>query len=190
MLNILRKKAQSIVIQAVVLIIAIVFIFWGVGTNIGGKRNMLASVNGVEIPYQDYQRNYDNAVENLRVQFGGSIPQGLLEGLDLNRQVLNQLIQAEILRQGGRKMGITVSKLATQEEIMDMEVFQTDGQFDLARYREILSQNRMTPTVFEAGLRNDLLTSKVTEAIRSFALVTDNQVETVAAYAGEEVKLA
>ncbi|HHO47744.1 MAG TPA: hypothetical protein ENN06_04725 [Desulfobacteraceae bacterium] len=190
MLNILRKKAQSIVIQAVVLIIAIVFIFWGVGTNIGGKRNMLATVNGVEIPYQDYQRNYDNAVENLRVQFGGSIPQGLLEGLDLNRQVLNQLIQAEILRQGGRKMGITVSKLATQEEIMDMEVFQTDGQFDLARYREILSQNRMTPTVFEAGLQNDLLASRVTEAIRSFALVTDNQVETVAAYVGEEVKLA
>lgn len=190
MLNILRKKAQSILIQAVVLIIAIVFIFWGVGTNIGNKRNMLATVNGVEIPYQDYQRNYDNAVENLRLQFGGSIPQGFLEGLDLNRQVLNQLIQAEILRQGGIKMGITVSKLATQEEVMDMEVFQTNGQFDLNRYRDILSQNRMTPASFEAGLQNDLLTRRVTDAIRGFALVADSQVDSRFAYASEEMKLA
>lgn len=190
MLNILRKKAQSTLIQAVVLIIAIVFVFWGVGTNIGNRRNLLATVNGEEIPYQDFQRSYDNAVENLRVQFGGSIPQGFLEGLDLNRQVLNQLIQAEILRQGGDMMGITVSKLATQEEIKDMEVFQTDGSFDLERYREILSQNRMTPTSFEAGLRSDLLTRRVTEAIRGFAVVTDNQIQSRFAFANEEVKLS
>lgn len=190
MLNILRKRAQSTVIQAVVLIIAIVFVFWGVGTNIGNRRNMLATVNGEEIAYQDFQRNYDNAVENLRVQFGGSIPQGLLEGLDLNRQVLNQLIQAELFRQGGGMMGITVSKLATQEEIKNMEVFQTDGRFDLDRYREVLSQNGMTPATFEAGLRNDLLTRKVTEAIRGFAVVTDNQIQSRFAYAGEEIKLA
>ena len=33
MLNVLRKQAQSTMIQGSVLVIAIVFIFWGVGTN-------------------------------------------------------------------------------------------------------------------------------------------------------------
>ncbi len=79
MLNILRKQAQSTVIQILVLMIAVVFVFWGVGGGLGTKRNALATVNGNEIPYEDYQRTYDTAVDNLRVQFGGSVPQGFLE---------------------------------------------------------------------------------------------------------------
>ena len=53
MLNILRKRAQSTLIQIIVLVIAIVFVFWGVGSNLGNKRNSLATVNGEEIPVQD-----------------------------------------------------------------------------------------------------------------------------------------
>jgi len=190
MLNILRKRAQSTVIQAVVLVIAVVFIFWGVGTNLGNKRNTLATVNGVEIPYQEFQKSYDNAVENMRVQFGGSIPQGVLESLDLNRQVMNQLIRAEVLRQGGEEMGITVSKLETQEEIKQMDVFKTNGVFDLNLYKSILAQNRMTPTGFEADLQRDLLARKVSAAINDFAIVTDSHIQSNFNYENEEIKLA
>ncbi len=190
MLNILRKRAQSTLIQAVVLIIAVVFVFWGVGTNLGNKRNTLATVNGAEIALQDFQRNYDNAVDNMRAQFGGSIPPGFLEGLGLNRQVLNQMINSEILRQAGARMGITVSKLATQDEIKNMDAFKTAGRFDLELYRSVLSRNRMTPTTFEAGLQRDLLTRKVSEAVNGFAVVTDSHVKAVFDYRNEEVKLA
>jgi peptidyl-prolyl cis-trans isomerase D len=190
MLSILRKRAQSTVIQIVVLIIAIVFVFWGVGSNLGGRRNSLATVNGEEIPFDAFQRSYDNAVENMRVQFGGSIPPGFLEGLGLNRQVLNQLIQAEVLRQGGREMGLMVSRLATQEEIKSMAVFQTNGQFDLNLYKSVLEQNRMNPTSFEASLQNDLLSRKVSEAIRGFAVVPDNKVSSRQNYLNEQIRLA
>ena len=46
MLQILRKKAQSTFIQVIVVIIALVFIFWGVGTNLSGDRQAALSVNG------------------------------------------------------------------------------------------------------------------------------------------------
>lgn len=190
MLSILRKRAQSTVIQIVVLIIAIVFVFWGVGTNMGGRRNTLATVNGVEIPLDAFQRSYDNAVDNMRAQFGGSIPPGFLEGLGLNRQVLNQLIQGEILRQGGQEMGLKVSKLATQDEIKSMAAFQTNGQFDLNRYKSVLEQNRMTPTSFEASLQNDLLSRRVSEAIQGFAEVPDGKIISRDKYAREQVRLA
>ena len=190
MLSILRKRAQSTVIQAVVLVIAIVFVFWGVGTNMGGRRNTLATVNDVEIPFDAFQRSYDSAVDNMRAQFGGSIPAGFLEGLGLNRQVLNQLIQAEILRQGGRDMGLMVSKLATQDEIKSMAVFQTNGQFDLNRYKSVLEQNRMTPTSFEASLQNDLLSRRVSEAIQGFAEVPDGKIISRYNYTKEQIRLA
>jgi len=190
MLNILRKRAQSMVIQIVVLVIAIVFVFWGVGTNLGNKRNVMANVNGEEISIADYQKIYDSTVDNYRVQFGGTIPQGFLEALGLKQQVLNQLIQKAIFRQGGREMGITVSKLATQNEIKTMDVFQTNGQFDLNLYKQVLNQNRMNPTSFEAGLRNDLLTRKISEAMQGFVMVPDNEVQFRFDLNNEEIRLA
>lgn len=190
MLNILRKRAQSTVIQAVVLIIAVVFIFWGVGTNLGNRRNTLATVNGVEIPAEDFRRSYDSAVENMRAQFGGNIPQGFLESLNLERQVLDQLIQAEILRQGGREMGISVSGRAVQDEIKSMSVFQAGGQFDLTRYKAVLEQNRMNPTSFEAGLEKDLLVRDVSRAIEGFAVVTDGEITSRHNASNEKVRIA
>ncbi len=189
MLNVLRKQAQSTLIQGVVLVIVIVFVFWGVGANMNNNRNSVATVNGEEISYQDFQRAYDRTVENFRQQFGGSLPPGLLEGMAIKQQVVAQLIQTELLRQGGQKMGITVSELAVQKDVEKMDVFQQDGHFDLNRYRDVLSQNRMTPTSFEDGLKADLQTKRVTDGIGAFAVVPDSAVQDYLAYNGEEIKL-
>ncbi|MDW7774354.1 MAG: SurA N-terminal domain-containing protein [Desulfobulbaceae bacterium] len=190
MLNILRKRSQSIVIQVIVLVIAIVFIFWGVGTNIGNKRNYIAKVNDEEISFSEYQRAYDSIVDNYRVQFGGSIPPGFLEALGLKQQVLNQLIQTALIRQGGREMGVTVSELETQNKIKDMDVFQTNGQFDLNLYKMVLAQNAMNPSSFEASINNELLNSKVQEALQGFAIVPDGEVQSGFELNNEEIQLA
>ena len=174
MLSILRKQAQSTLIQGLVLVIAIVFIFWGVGANMNNNRNSAATVNGKEISFQDFQRAYDRTVENFRKQFGGQIPSGLLEGMGVKSQVLGQLIQAELLRQGGEEMGLVVSDIAVQREIQKMAAFQQDGHFSLDRYKTILSQNRLTPTGFEEGLKADLQRQWVTKAVGGFAMVPDS----------------
>jgi len=190
MLNVLRKQAQSTLIQGLVLVIAVVFIFWGVGANMNNNRNSVATVNGEEISYQQYQRAYDRTVENFRQQFGGQIPPGLLEGMGVKQQVIGQLIQAELLSQGGKEMGIVVSDLGTQREIKKMAAFQQNGRFVLDQYKAVLSQNRMTPTSFEGGLKADLQVSRVTDYVGSFAMVPDSAVQDWLAYTGEEIKLA
>jgi peptidyl-prolyl cis-trans isomerase D len=190
MMDFLRKQAQSTLIQAVVLIIAVVFIFWGVGSNLGGQRSTAASVNGTEISMQEFQRAYEQAAEGLRQQFGGQIPPDMLEKLGISEQVLHRLIQAELLRQGGEKMGITISGLPVQERIQQMAVFQKDGKFDLQRYKDILSQNRMTPKSFEEGMKSDLRADRVREQIGGFAVLSDSAVAHWQAFNGEEIKLA
>ncbi len=190
MLNVLRKQAQSTLIQGLVLIIAIVFIFWGVGANMNNNRNSVATVNGEEISYQQYQRAYDQTVEKFRQQFGGQLPPGLLEGMGVKQQVIGQLVQAELLRQGGQSMGIVASDLVAQREIETMPAFQENGHFDLDRYKAVLSQNRMSTTAFEGGLKADLLTQRVLDEIGSFVLVPDSAVDNWLAFTGEELKLA
>lgn len=190
MLNILRKKAQSTVIQVIVLMIAVVFIFWGVGANLGTRRNELAMVNGIEIPMEDFQRTYNTTVDNLRAQFQGNIPQGFFESLNIRDQVLDQLIRAEVLRQGGVEMGLSASPAAVQEKIMEMDVFKENGQFDLNRYKQVLSQNNMNPKSFESGMQNDLLMQRVDEAVRRFAILPDSAVKARHEFANEQVSLA
>ena len=55
MLQILRNKAQSTFIQVIVVIIALVFIFWGVGTNMLNTREVALTVNDEEITFQQFQ---------------------------------------------------------------------------------------------------------------------------------------
>jgi peptidyl-prolyl cis-trans isomerase D len=190
MLNILRKRAQSTLIQGMVLLIAVVFIFWGVGTNLNNNRNSIAEVNGVEIPIQDYQRAYDRAVEKYRRQFGGQVPSGFFEGINLKGQVVGQLIQEELLRQGALSMGLTISKEAIRRQVEKMPAFQRDGHFDLGRYKSVLESNKLTPTSFEGGIRSDILTNFVVDAIGSFAVQPEAEVRRWLDYSGEEIKLA
>jgi peptidyl-prolyl cis-trans isomerase D len=173
MLNILCKKAQFPLIQGLVLVIAIVFIFWGFGGNQGNNRTAVATVNKVNITYQDYVQAYNQATENFRQQFGGKIPPALMEQMGIKQHVLDQLIQSELLRQGGEEIGVRVSDLMAQEKIKNMEVFHEKGRFNQQRYEDLLARNRMTPTVFENSIKSEIRTQRVTEDIAGFAFIPD-----------------
>ncbi len=189
MLNIFRKKAQSPLIQGLVLVIAVVFIFWGFGGNQGNNRTAVATVNKVDITYQNYIQAYNQAADNFRQQFGGQIPPALLEQLGIKQQVLSQLIQSELLRQGGEEIGVRISDLIVQEKIKKMEVFQEEGRFNQQRYEDLLARNRMTPTDFEDSIKSDLRTERVTNDLADFALVPDHEIDRCLAYNEEEIQL-
>ena len=122
MLDLLRRKAQSPFIQGTIIIIALVFIFWGVG-GYRGSQNVVAQVNDEIIPYEEFQKTYERLANQYSEQFGGTIPKGLLETIDLEGQVLEQLIQRSLLRQGAKEMGIMVSDVEVQQSLENMEAF-------------------------------------------------------------------
>ncbi|THB77972.1 MAG: hypothetical protein D6B25_05495 [Desulfobulbaceae bacterium] len=180
MLKFLRDKAQSIVIQAIVVIIALVFIFWGVGTNMMNRQDAAILVNGEEISFQQFQETYDRTYSNIAQQFGGTLPQGLAESLNIKDQVINQLTQSALLRQGGAELGMAVSAHEVQKNIEQMVQFQDNETFNLQRYKEVLAANRLSPQKFEQSMKLDLLAAKVTDTIATFNVaVTDFEIETL-----------
>ena len=178
MLDFLRKRAQSIVIQAIVVIIALVFVFWGVGTNLMNKQEAAIVVDNEEISFQQFQQAYDQAYTLLAQQFGGTVPKGLADSLNIKQQVISQLTQEALLRQGGQEMGLMVSGGEIQNEIENMIQFQENGSFSIDRYRTILASNRLSPEKYEQSLRYELLGNKTIEAISGFSQVaSDFEVE-------------
>ena len=178
MLQILRNKAQSTIIQGVVLVIALVFIFWGVGTNMmQSGRDAAILVNDQEISFQEFQQRYDQTINDYRRQFGDAISDEVLKGLGIKQQVINQLTQSALLRQGTQAMGLMVAPVEIQTTIQKMPHFQKDGAFNLEIYKALLTANRMTPHSFEASISEDLLTQKGLAANNNFAAaVSDTEI--------------
>jgi peptidyl-prolyl cis-trans isomerase D len=125
--------------------------FWGVGTQLKNPSNALAVVNGQEIGYRDFQQTYERAVEQYKQQFGGQLPDKFLESVRLKEQVLEQLVQRELLRQGAEEMGLFISNEATQRKSRRLRLF-PKRRFDLEQYDKVLEQNRLSPAIFESGI--------------------------------------
>ena len=189
MLDLLRRKAQSPYLQATVLIIIVVFVFWGVGGNQSGARNAVATVNGEPITLQEFDRALQQRLDQYSSQFGGNLPKGFMEALDIKRQVVNELIQKSLLLQGGEEMGMYVSDMEIQNAIKDMTVFQNNGVFDVSRYKEVLKGSRLTPKKFEAGLRSDLLGTKAGQGITSFARVMPSETNDRFTFDNSELRI-
>jgi peptidyl-prolyl cis-trans isomerase D len=190
MLQILRKKAQSTFIQIIVVIIALVFIFWGVGANLSGNRQAALVINGEEVAFQEFQQAYDRAYQQLSDQFGGNVPKGLAETFGVKQQVINQLVQTTLLRQGAIEMGLQVSGQEIQQVIEEMVQFQDNGVFSMERYKAVLAANRMAPTKFENSMRIDRLSQVAAREIGNFASVaTDFEIEEIYSQLNEKIAL-
>ncbi len=188
MLQLLRKKAQSTFIQIIVVIIALVFIFWGVGAQLAGNRQAALVVNGEEVTFQQYQQAYDRAYQRLSDQFGGNVPKGLAETFGVKQQVINQLIQTTLLRQGAQQMGLMVSAQEIRQTIEEMVQFQENGVFNVQKYKAVLAANRMAPTKFEDSMRTDQLSEIAAREIGNFASVaTDFEVKEVYSQQNEKI---
>ncbi|MFN2367122.1 MAG: SurA N-terminal domain-containing protein [Desulfurivibrionaceae bacterium] len=176
MLEFLRQKAQSTVIQVIIVAIILVFVFWGVGGQQGSGVNAVATVNDEPIPYSEYQRTYDERFSQLRDQLGGSIPDGLLQSLGLKEQVLEGLIQRTLIRHAAQRIGLTVSDSEVRDAIRDMEAFRSEGRFDAEWYRQILAGSRMSVAEFEKSMKDDLLVTKVTDHLARFGGAPDSEL--------------
>ncbi len=177
MLDLMRRKAQSPYIQATIVIIILVFVFWGVKSGNGPGRHDAATVNGQSISYRDFQQAYDRTTNQYRQQFGGSLPEPLLKMLNIRQQVMSQLVDQTLLLQGAQAMGLRVSDEEVRKAIQEMGSFQNNGAFDVKRYKEVLAGSRLSPANFEASIRTDLLTGKVVNALGRFARVMPQEIQ-------------
>lgn len=189
MLDLLRRKAQSTAIQITILIIVLVFVFWGVGTNRGNRANTVATVNGEPISLQEYQKAYEQTITQFRQQFGGTLPEGLIKTFGIKQQVLNRLIQQRLIDEGARDVGLTVSQEEVRNTILKMEAFQNNGVFDMKRYEDILASSRISQAEFEAGIRSDLLKKKIIDHLARFAHVPAAELKATFLSENEEVKV-
>jgi len=174
MLEAMRKNAQSWGIKLLFGVIIVVFIFWGIGSFRANKSSVVAEVNGKTIPVQEFAQAYERTLKSLRAQNPNLTPEQLKT---LKKQVLNQLINAELLRQKAKELGVVVTPQELRQAITSLPYFQNKNkQFDPNIYKNLLKINGLTPAQFEQNYKHNLLIKKMETFIGLPAQVDDGEI--------------
>jgi len=194
MLNIMRKKKNSIIIKIVFVVIVLsfvgtMFLVWGMGRDggSGGKGGYAAKVNGTRISLEEYQNAYQRVKGMYQQIYGQSIPPEMEKMLGLKKVALDGLIDNLLAMKEAKSLGIKVSKDEVSASIEAMPMFQKDGKFSFDQYQQVLKSNRMTAKDFEEGQEADVTLRKVRQSIKDKAVVTD--ADALAQYKKEHDKL-
>ncbi|RII25691.1 MAG: peptidylprolyl isomerase [Geobacter sp.] len=181
MLDLMRKKKESIVIKVVFVIIVLsfigtMFLVWGKGGGgSSGPGGYAAKVNGNKISLEQYQNAYQR-IRNIYQQiYGQSITPEMEKLLGLKKVALDSLIDNQLIIKEAKSMGIKVSKDDVANAISAMPMFQKDGKFDFNLYQQILKGSRITPNDFEEGQQSELVLKKARQAIKDKVTVSDEE---------------
>ncbi len=190
MLDFIRRSAGSWMLKFILGAIVLVFIFWGVGNFRSGRMSVIAKVNGEKILLEQYNSAYSRTLERYTQMFGGNIPEAIFKRLNLKQVVLNDLINRALIRQKAEEMGIIVSDEEVQQVILNIPAFKRDGVFDQNLYQRALAQSRLTPTGFEAQVRNQLLAEKLRTLLSAGLDVPEDEARDYFNYENQQINLA
>ncbi len=189
MLDIIRKNAASWLMKFILGAIVVVFIFWGVGTFRSQRLDIMAKVNGQKILVEDYQKTYNNTIDRLRRMYGGTLSEAVLKQMNIKQQVLNQLIDAALIKQAAEKMGVLVTDKEIQQVILSVPAFKQNGVFDQRLYQAALRNAGMKPVDFEENVRQEMYLRKVQALLTAGIFVPDSEARQHYLYENAEINI-
>jgi peptidyl-prolyl cis-trans isomerase D len=149
MMRELREKTKWIMLVVALAFVGLMVFEWGMdisGRSAGAETGALGEVDGRPIQYAAYMEAYQALYERAQQQAGGQpltreeIRQ--LEDMAFEQVVGQLLLQREMERRGIRVTNQEIAQAARfmpHPDLMQNELFLTDGQFDIGKYQQFLA---------------------------------------------------
>ncbi|MDA1109052.1 MAG: SurA N-terminal domain-containing protein [Nitrospinae bacterium] len=181
MLNFVRQHAESWLVKSIIWMIVFAFVgtifySWGMGGSTGSRGGVVATVEGVDIEYSEYDKTFNNMVNFYREQFKSQFSEDLIQRLDLKTQALDALIQRKLLLLESGNLNIKISDEEVIDHIQSFPAFQKDKIFNKSFYTNYLKFNRLSPLDFEESQREALMIQKLERLITGNTLVSKSEV--------------
>ncbi len=146
----------------------------------------VATVNGTDILYTDWQRRTQQQVQQAQQQSGRTLTQD--ETRRIENQAFDEMVAEILLSQEYKKRGIIVSdaeivdyaRYAPPQWVRNAPDLQTDGSFDPAKYQRLLTSAQARQSGLLAALdqyfRSEVPKEKLFEQVTSGLYVTDAEL--------------
>ena len=157
MLGKIRKFSSSIFAKIFLLIIAIPFIFWGMGPIFqSGKLNTIVEIDNEKIATQDFV-NF--------LKYESSRMNNVILNNDIIEKLLYDYIRLKVIFLQINEFEIKLSKNSLAEIIKNENVFLKDNEFSRIEYEKFLVKNQLTAVSFEANLSKQINKEKYFDLI-------------------------
>jgi len=168
--------------------IATIFYSWGAGGEFGGANKTVATVNGMEIKVNEFERAYSNIINFYRDQFRGQFSEEMAARLKLKENALDALIQSRLVLLEAEKMNLMVSDQELAENISKRPEFQKDTKFSSSLYQNYLRFSRISAKDFEDGQRKSLLHEKLEGVIKASTQISETEIQEAYKKESEKIK--
>ena len=135
------------------------FVGWG-QYSYGSKAGAVAKVGDIEISQGELQKAYSSLYSKYSQAFQGNFDEEKAKQFGLDKQALQSLVQQALILNLAASYDLTISNDELVTVLQSQKSFQKDGVFNVETYKQVLSQNRLTPTSYETELRKELLIEK------------------------------
>ncbi|MBA2245110.1 MAG: peptidylprolyl isomerase [Gemmatimonadetes bacterium] len=148
MMQDLRNKTKWIMIIVALSFVGLMVFEWGMdisGQSSAAQSGELGRVNGRPVQNQAYQNTYQELYQRMQQQLGAQPSREQvrqIEQMAWDQTVNQMLIEQELRRRGIRVTNAEIRQAARYSphpDLMQNELFQTNGQFDIAKYQQFLA---------------------------------------------------
>ena len=169
----LQKNMSSFLVTGLIALLVISFMFADMGSmqGGGGGGTKVASVGNIPVTATEYNREYERQIRFFGQMLGKkSLTSQEIKQFNIKDAALKTLVRQKLNIKMANDFGIEPSQAEVGEEIKKLPYFQTNEKFDINLYKNLLSQNRMTPANFETDMSNQLKTQQVNTLFQAFPL--------------------
>jgi peptidyl-prolyl cis-trans isomerase D len=167
--------------------LALIFAAWGaygvVNTSFGSSSYGL-KINDQEFSATTIQNAWQQRLSEIQAQQKTEIP--AVERTLLQQQLIDQYVRTAVMQQRAKDSGFRVSDAGLVDALKKEAVFQVDGHFDAAAYRNALAQAGLSVTTYESDLRAGLAVDQLTEGLQLGNFLTNADVARIFALENEQ----
>lgn len=180
MLMYIRDRATGWIAWVIVILISIPFALWGVNEYLGPSQNVaVATVNGQELGYQEFQRVSSRNRDRLIRFLGSAASPELLDDERIRAQALEQMLDEAVILQSARSTGMRIADEQLAYAINSEPAFQQDGRFDQTLYENFLRTQAYSPAGFEFELRRSMLMDQWRAALQQGAILPGSVLDRI-----------
>jgi len=160
---------------AILILIGLTFMFFGVGGGGMTVNDWAAKVNGQKVPMQEFRQQLQRAEAQYSQYFPDGIPDETRS--QLRENILDGLVRDSLVTQRVQDKRYRISSEAILESTKEIPTFQLDGKFDRRVFKQELEVRGLTEAAWADRSRRQLQVQQFRDAVANSAFVTKVDLE-------------
>jgi peptidyl-prolyl cis-trans isomerase D len=145
-----------------------------------GAPNAVAKVGSFPITAREYQMEYNRQLAFFKnaIMGGKDLSSQDIERFGIKDTALRNLVQAKLQLVFADRADLEAAPAQVKDTIKRFDFFQTNGQFDINKYKQLLAANGLSPQDFESDIQNQVYAENAQSIFSKFP-VSDRYMEEV-----------